>query len=370
MAAGTKPSFSSVIAFICLGIYAVLIAFTGFKIVTAIQHNRRIARQEFGVVAGSISIAAGTNGFLTEDFQKIVQTAVNESSLLQGIIVSSEAGTCALERKEGLVLEWIEGNPRFVKRFGMGIFSDAISIEDHRNGAVSASYQYLDLGATATLLKWILAALVLTLGFAFTALVIPVIRGQKKPPLIEYKSPPEEDLKDPVLEVMLHSTELDPDSTLREHLEAELLRCARFDQDLVFIALEFKDQGERDSEVRQHLIDESIALPVMPDLVFETGKRGLSIILPGSDLEDGRTKVTDFQHLMLEKYETIFWEASDLCIGLSSRNRRSVDADRLISEARSALKRSINDPENSIIVFRSDPEKYKHFIDSKGKTGA
>jgi hypothetical protein len=98
------------------------------------------------------------------------------------------------------------------------------------------------------------------------------------------------------------------------------------------------------------------------DLIFEKGERGISIIFPNIDLDMGFTKSEEFHNRILSKYSGAFKSKTDLCIGLSSRSGRLIDAERLMFEAAEALERALADPVSHIVAFKSDPEKYRAFI--------
>jgi hypothetical protein len=67
------------------------------------------------------------------------------------------------------------------------------------------------------------------------------------------------------------------------------------------------------------------------------------------------------------KYPALFAAKTDLCMGLSSRSGRPVNAERLMFEAEEALERAMMDPVSHIVAFKSDPEKYRAFMESRGQ---
>ena len=70
---------------------------------------------------------------------------------------------------------------------------------------------------------------------------------------------------------------------------------------------------------------------------------------------------------MMGKYPALFTAKTDLCMGLSSRSGRPVNAERLMFEAEEALERAMMDPVSHIVAFKSDPEKYRAFMESRGE---
>jgi hypothetical protein len=148
-----------------------------------------------------------------------------------------------------------------------------------------------------------------------------------------------------------------------ERLAAELHRCASFEQDLVFIVMEFRNLKSPDDGFYNEFADEAVNFFTLRDLIFEKGDRGISIIYPNIDLDMGFTKAEEFHSRLMSKYS--FASKTDLCIGISSRSGRLVDAERIIFEASESLARALKDPVSHIVAFKSDPEKYREFIRTK-----
>jgi hypothetical protein len=67
------------------------------------------------------------------------------------------------------------------------------------------------------------------------------------------------------------------------------------------------------------------------------------------------------------KYPSLIKVQTDLCMGLSACCGRPVDAERLMFEAEEALERALMDPVSHIVAFKSDPEKYREFMESRGE---
>jgi hypothetical protein len=152
----------------------------------------------------------------------------------------------------------------------------------------------------------------------------------------------------------------------KERLESELHRCASFDQDLALIVMEFKDTGKPGGEVYKQFADAAVGFFNLRDLIFEKGERGIAVILPNTDLEQGFSKSEEFHNRVLSSMAASFTARTDLCIGLSSRSGRLIEADRILLEASQALERALTDPVSPIVAFKSDPEKYRAFIRTKG----
>jgi len=116
----------------------------------------------------------------------------------------------------------------------------------------------------------------------------------------------------------------------------------------------------------KHAAEEAVSFFTSRDLLFENGKRGITVIYPGYELETGIAKAQKFHQRIMEK---IFYNHKTdkcLCIGISSRSGRLINAGRMLMEADEALRRAKKDHESPIIAFKSDPEKYREFISKRG----
>jgi hypothetical protein len=151
-----------------------------------------------------------------------------------------------------------------------------------------------------------------------------------------------------------------------DRLDAELDRCTDADQDIVFLVMEFKDKKVMGDTLYRQIANEAVKFFKHRDLIFEKGRRGISIIVPGQALEGGMSQCEEFHAQVLSKLPDALSGRNDLCMGVSSRLGRQVDSERLMLEAFQALDKALNDPESPVIGFKSDPEKYESFIRSRG----
>lgn len=153
------------------------------------------------------------------------------------------------------------------------------------------------------------------------------------------------------------------ESYLAERLSAELHRCASFEQDLVFFAMEINKTCSHDLYLE--LAEEAVSAFNMRDMIFEKGERGISVILPSTALEDGMNKAEDFRKRFCAKLPELSENEIGLCIGLSSRSGRLIEAERLMLEAFTALEKAREERDSPIVAFKSDPEKYRDFVKHK-----
>lgn len=155
------------------------------------------------------------------------------------------------------------------------------------------------------------------------------------------------------------------DADMKGRLESELHRCASAEQDLVFIVMEIIDLGFQGDDFYKHFAEDAARFFTLRDLIFERGEQGLAVIYPNIDLETGFAKADEFHNRVMEKYPVYFKAKKDLCMGISSRAGRLVDAGRLMFEAGEALERALGDPVSHIVAFKSNPDKYRAFVASQ-----
>ncbi len=147
---------------------------------------------------------------------------------------------------------------------------------------------------------------------------------------------------------------------LDSRLSFELRRAASYDQDLVLALLRSSDLQHGSAEyirIAKYMLQHFM----FQDMLFEYGKNGYAIILPNTDLDTAIKDVKSFRENVCEKHVS-------KCVfsaGLSSRNGRLINGNRLITESSMALSKAFNDPVNKTIAFRPDPEKYRQYIASK-----
>ncbi|MDR2144600.1 MAG: hypothetical protein LBP29_09550 [Treponema sp.] len=145
-----------------------------------------------------------------------------------------------------------------------------------------------------------------------------------------------------------------------DRLASEIHRCAASEQDLVVLLFECGKDIAWDDELYKKLSDEAVRFFNLKDLTFEKGSRGISVIIPNTDLDQGIIKAEEFHARVLKNLPGNFTAKTDLRAGISSRSGRLIDADRLFFEAASALEKAKGG--QPIVAFKSNPEKYRNFI--------
>jgi hypothetical protein len=149
----------------------------------------------------------------------------------------------------------------------------------------------------------------------------------------------------------------------KDRLESELHRCASFEQDLTLMIITFSGKTELAAEQYKQFAGMAVSFFNLRDLIFERGERGITVILPNTDLDQGFARAEDFHNYLMPA----FTGTPGFRTGLSARSGRLVDADRLLFEASEALNKALRDPVSPIVAFKSDPEKYRAFLRSRGK---
>ncbi|MDR1353109.1 MAG: hypothetical protein LBK05_07490 [Treponema sp.] len=149
------------------------------------------------------------------------------------------------------------------------------------------------------------------------------------------------------------------EDSVERRLNAELRRSESSGQDLSVVVLEYRNPDDPEGIWFRDFARMTSDYFDSTGTVFEKGETGVTVILPGVTLIDGIKKVTEFRI----RIPTTFTQG--LAIGISSRLGRFVKAERILLEAAEASGKSAKDPENRIIAFKSDLDKYRAFIEKK-----
>jgi len=365
---GKTSKISSVVAVLCILTYVVAIAFGVIRILTNMDERRNLAETEFNDLADSATSSSVFLGFMTEAYQQTIRDYLNVSETLSGVIITGTYGEYAFERQTGDTITWINGSPRFKTGlvFSGGPLYLPLRIEGQRNVTIQAVYSYLDYVLLQRTLRDILLVVLAALVVAFLTLLLELFlkNKTKKPEAREAfagNTPGSEDPNDSVRGLYSPRGNISWQSYTADRLTSELHRCASSGQDMVFLAMEWKDNEIGDREYSR-FANEAVNFYKMRDLVFEKGANGITVVIPNMDLEQGISQANEFRRRIGENLPEL--NGGDLCIGLSSRSGRIIDAERLTLEAFSALEKSLEDPFSCTIAFKSDPEKYREFIEN------
>ncbi|MDR2376163.1 MAG: hypothetical protein LBD96_06980 [Treponema sp.] len=147
-----------------------------------------------------------------------------------------------------------------------------------------------------------------------------------------------------------------------DRLDSELHRCASTEQDLALIVAVVKEPAKLDAEQFQLFCREAVQYFEHRDLIFEYQDQGISVICPGFSLEQAFAASEEFNNRVLGQLSRPAGSKVDFRFGISSRSGRLIDAGQISFEAAEALKKAVDDRESHIVAFKSDPEKYRHYI--------
>lgn len=160
------------------------------------------------------------------------------------------------------------------------------------------------------------------------------------------------------------------ESYTKDRLESELRRNTAAGEDLVLIAVMFKEPEKLNPEQFREFAEEAVRCFEHRDLIFELGEQGLRIVCPNYSLDQGFAAAGEFNGRVLSSMAESADLKADLRFGISSRSGRLVPAEQIMLESDEALKRALEDPASHIVAFKSDPEKYRRYISGQNPRSA
>ncbi|MCL2805542.1 MAG: hypothetical protein FWD26_06355 [Treponema sp.] len=356
---------SVVVAAACIIIYLGALVQGTIRLYMSIENSRKVAEQEFSQIAQKAS-DAGTQGFMNQRFIDTINNALASAVSLEALIITGPDGEYAFEKQKDYAVSWVHNSPRFINRFG---FSNQnlyrpLQIQDLRNvniKAVANAFNYIEF---TKILKETLLIILVGFAIAFFTMLLQMLLGRQETPSAAAQAQLNPFQTDPLggLPKGLYSerSNIGWENYIIDRLNAELHRCSSSEKDLAFLIIEFTDLTN--DAMFKESAEEAVSLISSRDLLFEFGKWGIAAILPGVSLENAISKAEHYHQQIMEKFPRGYNKTSSLCIGITSRSGRLLNADRLILEGTQALKKSKEDPKTSIIAFKSDPEKYREFI--------
>jgi hypothetical protein len=314
---------------------------------------------------------------MDETFNDIILNALKRSTTLEGLIISGPNGEEGFEKEQGRALAWVNGSPRFRNRFDFSRqpLYQQLRINGLRNVNIRAVAGAFDYTEISKILKKALLPVIIAFVLAFFTLLIGAL-NRKQGRVEKQKEEKQKEKKDDAAETVKEMPKqasrggysergrIVRQENTESRLTEELRRCAAVGQDLSFIAMEFKLEVDDSSYAR--IAADTARFFSSRDFICERGERGISVICPGLNLDAGFLNAGEFHTRLVGKYPSLIKSKTDLCIGLSARSGRPVDAERLMFEAEEALERAMMDPISFIVAFKSDPEKFKAFMESRG----
>jgi hypothetical protein len=147
---------------------------------------------------------------------------------------------------------------------------------------------------------------------------------------------------------------------LEDKLNQEIKRSASFDQDLILVIFSLKGLDTPGNLSRfQSMVFESFPYR---DLVFDYTDKSYALIIPNLDIESVVPVLERFQAKM---DRAGFAEPQRFRAGASSRCGRLVTAHRLLTETRSAYRKTLKNSAGGIVLFKISPQKYRAVIAEK-----
>jgi hypothetical protein len=347
----SSSGLSAFIAAICIIIYLFALTQAVVRIYLSIDKQKNSAEQEFSRIVGT-ALFAGSQGFMDEQFIKSMNNALDESSSIEALIITGGDGEYAFEKQQGRAITWVNNSPRFIKRLSLSSdnYNRPLPIQDLRNANIKAAAGTFNFNEITKILKETLFLILIGFAVSFFTLLLylllskPVERTEavsspdytEDNNLVQNKKEPETVIINAGPAVIgkgpkgLYSTRsgIGWEEYTDDRLDSELHRCSSTEHDLTLIIMEFTDMTN-DSMFKQ-AAQEAAAFFTSKDLLFEYGKYGISVILPGVNLETGISKSENFHQRFIGKFPSVNNSASNLFIGLSSRSGRLLNAERLL----------------------------------------
>ena len=389
-------SAGAVIAALCIIIYLFALIQATVRLYLSIDERRITAEQQFSGIA-ALALSAGTQGFMNDKYIETMNNALAACDAIEAMIITGPDGEYVFERQQGYAVKWVNNSPRFTSKFGLSNqnYYKPLPINNIRNANIKSVARVFDYNEMEKILKETLFLILIGFALAFFTMLLHLLTLKSTEPFVEISTkkaraayspaperfaarepPPQQPqyaVKEapvtreppPVFEPIpkgLYSprSNIGWEEYTKDRLDSELHRCSSTENDLTLVLMEFTDLTN-DIMFRQ-AAEEAVSFFSSRDMLFEHGTQGILAILPCVDLDTGISKSEKFYQRFMEKFPSGGKSASSLCIGLSSRSDRLLNADRLILEVQEALNKAKRDPKSSIVAFKSDPEKYRAFI--------
>ncbi|MDR0494256.1 MAG: hypothetical protein LBG95_01325 [Treponema sp.] len=370
---GKTSIIGIVVASVCILVYLGALVLLIIRVNASVEKQRLAAEQEFFDLA-DLASSAGVFSFMDETFNEIIQKSLDSGKALEGLIISGPNGEYGFEKERGRALNYVNGSPRFRNRFDFSrqTLYLPLRIQGLRNVNIQAVSAALDYGELAEILKQAMLLIASALALAFFTLLMESMRkggNRQQRAAFSGTAKAENAPNKNTAAYAAGGSYSQRGRVVREEnaetrLAEELQRCASAGKDLALIVIEYKPSADEDFYSR--FAADASRFFASRDFVCERGEKGVSVICPGFNLDTGFLNADEFHNRILGKYPVLFTSKTDLCIGLSARSERPVNAERLMFEAEEALERAMMDPVSHIVAFKSDPEKYRSFMETHG----
>lgn len=146
------------------------------------------------------------------------------------------------------------------------------------------------------------------------------------------------------------------EQSLEGRCEEALVKAAEDDSDLSILVI--KPCGSEHQNISlEQIRGEILNLFDPSDVFFNEDKSTITVVLEKTDLDEAMIPAKKAYEILQEKLES-----SQITVGISARNNRTISCERLLTEAEEAQKHAATEPDSPIIAFRASPEKYKDLI--------
>jgi len=404
----SSSGFGAFIAALCIIIYLFALIQAAVRIYLSIDKCKGTAEAEFSRIA-SLALQTSAHGFMNDRFIEQINTSLSSSNILEALIITVPEAEYAFEREKGHAITWVNNSPRFINRFGFSSqpYYKPFSTQELRNANIRAVARAFDYNEILKVLKETLLLILAGFAIAFFTMLLQLLVG--KPEKVQqtlynaaateqrtvyntaaseqqyekdserktenFITKNEETPSISVAEKNSHTavnagpnglysprSNIGWQEYINDRLNSELHRCSSTENDLTLVLAEFTDL--KNDEMYMQAAEEASSFFASKDLLFEYGKYGIAVILPGIDLDTGIEKSERFYRRITKKFPHKE-KKPVIRIGLSSRSGRLLNASRLSLESREALEKAKHDPKSPIIAFKSDVEKYRAFIASQ-----
>jgi hypothetical protein len=379
----------TVVAIACIGIYICSALYVGIRIYGESQWQNKLAEREFADLKDFAS-SAGVLGFSSAAFKRDIEDAIALSRTLQAVIIIGPRNAALVAEKTPDLVRWDGYYPRFNGGFNMlkRLQPAPLSIKGN-NVTISVLASTLDFDVLLSILRPAFAGVLVALIVSFFMLIaevyfqksavetfqIPASKAPAKPQeeIIDeiddggtrqnYSTdkPPAEQEKFPVAAAPEpyeddNFGDFDDEPTFADDLTPELEEAEENSEDLCLLSASWTS-GDAPLNI---LAGTAVIYFKSGTRVFERATSGIYAIIPDENIDNGLNAAKEFYREAMAKLPKGI--DTRLVVGLSSRAKRKVDAERLIHEADSALFKAREDEQQPIVAFKADPQKYKAFI--------
>ena len=350
----------SIIAAVCIVLYLFALVQAVVRVYLNIDERKSTAQREFNWI-GDLALTYGRMGFMDDRFIQSIDNSLKSTRTIEALIVTGADSGFAFEKKSGEAISWVNNSPRFKNKLNLSNqdLYTALDLANIRNANIKGIASAFDYGEFSKILKETLLIILAGFALAFFTMLLQLLSGKPKGKMIRVQSPAEHRRENYPgnMPKGLYSPKgnIGWEEYTKDRLDSELHRCSSSEKDLVLALVDFP--GLSDDGLYKQAAEEAVNFFTSRDLLFEYGKNGFSVILPGIGLDSGIEKSEKLYQRIFENLP----ENKDIYIGISSRSGRLLNAGRLLLEAGEALKKA-KSSKTSIIAFKSDPEKYREFI--------